>query len=256
MIDSSNTFYERNIDDNQPSQKTFGRSIQEKQAKARPRFGYERLTILLKREGWAVGRHRIYRIYKEESLFIRTKPQRRRRFIATLRVAPPKPTRLNEVWTMDFIHDQLADGRKIRALTLVDKLSRESLAIRVNYGLKSPEVIATLDELKSSRGLPSIICVDNGSEFTSKALDQWAYMNEVKIHFISPGKPTENGHIEAFNGRLRDECLNSNLFLNLSDAQDEIEKWRIDYNEYRPHSSIGNLTPREFARRKMSQTAA
>jgi putative transposase len=157
---------------------------------------------------------------------------------------------------MDFVHDELSDGRKFRALTIVDKLSREALAITVDFRLTSKQVVETLERLKFERGLPEIISVDNGSEFTSRALEQWAYMNEIKIHFIRPGKPTENGHIESFNGRLRDECLNTHCFLSIRDAQSLIEAWREDYNHYRPHSSIGNLTPREFARRKMQLKAA
>lgn len=157
---------------------------------------------------------------------------------------------------MDFVHDELSDGRKFRALTIVDKLSREALAITVDFRLTSKQVVETLERLKFERGLPEIISVDNGSEFTSRALEQWAYMNEIKIHFIRPGKPTENGHIESFNGRFRDECLNTHCFLSIRDAQSLIEAWREDYNHYRPHSSIGNLTPREFARRKMQLKAA
>jgi putative transposase len=157
---------------------------------------------------------------------------------------------------MDFVHDELSDGRKIRTLTLVDKLSRECLCIEVNHGLRAPHVISALNRIRDSRGLPSIICVDNGPEFTSKVLDAWAYLNQVKVHFIRPGKPTENGHIESFNARYRDECLSTHLFSSLRHAQEEIEKWRVDYNEWRPHTSIGNLTPREFARRKALQPAA
>jgi putative transposase len=157
---------------------------------------------------------------------------------------------------MDFVHDQLHDGKKIRALTLVDKLSREALAIAVDYRLNASHVVETLEKLRSERGLPGILSVDNGSEFTSRALEQWAYMNGVKIHFIQPGKPTENGHIESFNGKLRDECLNTSCFMSLSHARSLIEAWRIDFNHFRPHSSIGNLTPREFARRRMQPKAA
>ena len=225
-------------------------------AHARPRYGYERLWILLRREGWKDARSRIHRIYKEETLFVRTKPKRRRKIIAQLRVPPPTPKKLNEVWTMDFMHDQLACGRKIRTLNLVDKLSRESLAIEVDYSLQSKRVIDVLNHVASERGYPEVICVDNGSEFTSNAMEQWAYMKEVKIHFIRPGKPTENGHIEAFNRRFRDECLDVNAFSSLQHARNEIEKWRIDYNEWRPHTSIGNLTPKEFAKRKMNQKTA
>jgi putative transposase len=203
-----------------------------------------------------VNHKKVRRIYCEENLFVRTSPKRKRRVVAQLRVPPPKPTRLNQIWTMDFVHDQLADGRKIRCLTLVDKLSRECLRIEVANRLTAQNVVEALDMAKIERGLPEVICVDNGSEFTSKLLDQWAYLREVKLHFIRPGKPTENGHIESFNGRFRDECLSANLFHSLKHAQEVIEHWRVDYNYWRPHSSIGNLTPREFARRKMNQMTA
>lgn len=225
-------------------------------AASRPRYGSPRLYVLLRREGWVVNHKKVHRIYKEEQLFVRTKKSRRRKFSCELRLPPPVPNLLNQVWTMDFVHDQLLDGRKIRCLTLVDKFSRESLKIAVDYRLTSAQVVDALEDVRSTRGLPEVICVDNGSEFTSKALEAWAYFKNVKIHFIKPGKPTENGHIESFNGRFRDECLNAHAFLSLSHAQDEIERWRIDYNNWRPHSSIGNLTPREFARRRMLQQTA
>lgn len=225
-------------------------------ARSRPRFGYPRIHILLRRDGWRVNHKKVHRIYKEEQLWVRTKKKRRRKFTTELRVSPPVPSRLNQIWTMDFVHDQLTRRTKIRMLTLVDKLSRESLAIEVSYGLKSREVIEVLERVKGLRGVPEVICVDNGSEFISLALGEWAYINGVKLHFIKPGKPTENGHIESFNGKLRDECLNVHLFNSLSDAQEKIEAWRIDYNNWRPHSSIGNLAPREFARRKMIKQTA
>lgn len=201
-----------------------------------------------------VNKKKVHRIYKEEQLAIRIK--KRRRITTQLRVPPPSPKVLNEVWAMDFVHDQLADGKKIRMLTLVDKLSRECLRIEVDYGLRSQAVVDALEKVRVERGLPQIISVDNGSEFTSKILDHWAYWSGVKLHFIPPGKPTQNGHIESFNGRLRDECLNAQSFWSLKHAQHEIEKWRVDYNEWRPHTSIGNLTPREFARRKINQLTA
>jgi putative transposase len=182
--------------------------------------------------------------------------KKRRRITTQLRVPPPSPSQLNEVWAMDFVHDQLANGKKIRMLTLVDKLSRECLKIEVDNRMTAPQVVDALEQVRYERGVPAVISVDNGSEFTSKALDEWAYVRGVKLHFIPPGKPTQNRHIESFNGRLRDECLNTQTFWSLKHAQHEIEKWRIDYNEWRPHTSIGNLTPREFARRRMIQLTA
>lgn len=219
-------------------------------ASDRPRFGVNRIHVLLKREGWVVNHKRTERIYREEKLWVRTKKTRRRKMPAICRVPPAKAEYVNQIWTMDFVHDQLLDGRKIRCLTLVDKLSREALQIEVNYRLKSQEVISVLNHLKLERPLPEVICVDNGSEFTSLALEQWAYFNGVKLHFIPPGKPTDNGHIESFNGKFRDECLNMHSFKSLDHAKNEIEKWRVEYNNWRPHRSLGNITPREFARRK------
>lgn len=219
----------------------------------RPRYGVNRIHVLLRREGWIINHKKTERIYKEEKLWVRTKKVRRRKMGSIARVVPERAEFINQIWTMDFVHDQLIDGRKIRCLTLVDKLSRESLRIEVNYRLKSEDVIQTLNLLKLERSLPKIICVDNGSEFTSLVLEQWAYFNEVKLHFIPPGKPTDNGHIESFNGKLRDECLNMHAFKSLDHAQIEIEKWRQEYNNWRPHRSLGNITPREFARRKIQQ---
>lgn len=219
----------------------------------RPRYGVNRIHVLLRREGWVINHKKTERIYKEEKLWVRTKKARRRKMAAIARVAPEKAEFVNHIWTMDFVHDQLIDGRKIRCLTLVDKLSRESLKIDVNYRLKSEDVIQTLNLLKLERPLPKIICVDNGSEFTSLLLEQWAYFNDVKLHFIPPGKPTDNGHIESFNGKFRDECLNMHAFKSLDHAKKEIEKWRLEYNNWRPHRSLGNITPREFARRKIQQ---
>jgi putative transposase len=176
--------------------------------------------------------------------------------VTQVRVPPSTPTAVNEVWSIDFVADQLTNGRKIRALTIVDKFSRECPQITVGFSLQGIHVVDALEKLRSTRGLPKIISVDNGSEFISKALDQWAYLRGVKLHFIRPGKPVENAHIETFNGRLRDECLNVHLFESLADAQDKIERWRVDYNNWRPHSSLGNLTPREFARRKTLKPTA
>jgi putative transposase len=219
----------------------------------RPRFGYRRIQVLMRREGWIINHKKIRRIYGEEKLWVRIKKVRRRKIPAVARVAPEKAEYINHIWTMDFVHDELADGRMIRCLTLVDKLSREALAIEVNYRLKSPDVVEALNRLRLERPLPKVICVDNGSEFTSLVLEEWAYFNEVKLHFIPPGKPTDNGHIESFNGKFRDECLNMHIFKKVDDAKKEIEKWRLEYNNWRPHRSLGNITPREFARRVINK---
>ena len=209
-----------------------------------PRFGYRRILILLKREGYSIGKNLVYRIYNEEMLQVRTK--RRKKIVSKRRSSLPRAKRINKIWSMDFVHDELVSGEKFRMLTIVDNFSRESVKIEVGMRLKSKDVIRSLEYLKITRGLPEFITVDNGSEFTSKEMDQWAYENSVQLNFIRPGKPTENAFIESFNGRLRDECLNSNIFYTLTDAKEIIERWREDYNNWRPHSSLGNKTPREY----------
>ena len=215
-------------------------------ATVRVRYGYRRLHILLNREGWSVNAKRVYRLYTEENLTIRTRTPKRRVSCRT-RQDRPEADRINDCWSMDFMSDELFDGRRIRVLTIVDNFSRESLATEVGQRFKGKDVVRILTRLAAQRGLPKTIRVDNGPEFTSKALDQWAYKNNVTLDFSRPGKPTDNAFIESFNGRLRQECLNENWFLSLDDARDKLESWRIDYNEHRPHSALGNLAPSEFA---------
>jgi putative transposase len=214
-------------------------------ADQRRRWGYRRLHILLKREGWEVNSKRVYRIYVEEKLVVRRR-RRRRRICAQARALLSPPTRANETWTMDFLHDALACGRKLRTLSIEDAYTREMLAIEVDTSLPSLRVVRVLDRLRLERRLPERIVIDHGTEFTSKALDLWAYENKVTLHFITPGRPMENGYIESFHGRFREECLNEHWFLTLEDARDTIESWRLDYNQVRPHSSLGYLTPEEF----------
>ena len=156
-------------------------------------------------------------------------------------------TEVNERWSMDFMSDQLYDGKRIRLLTLVDNFSRESLAIEVAEHIGSNRVVEVLTQLSESRGLPDKIQVDNGPEFISKRLDQWAYFNGVELDFSRPGKPTDNGIIEAFNGRLRQECLNESWFLSLGDAREKVEAWRQEYNSERPHGALGNMPPLAYA---------
>ncbi|MGC2617361.1 MAG: IS3 family transposase, partial [Terracidiphilus sp.] len=207
-------------------------------AEDRRRWGYRRLHVLLQREGWTVNSKRVYRIYVEEKLMVRRR-KRRRRICAKARVLLAAPIRKNETWTMDFLQDALASGRKLRTLSIEDAYTREMLAIEVDTSLPALRVVRVLDRLRQHRGMPVRIVIDNGTEFTSKALDQWAYENKVTLHFITPGRPMENGYIESFHGKFREECLNEHWFLTLDDARETIESWRIDYNRVRPHSALG-----------------
>ena len=213
-------------------------------AQSRPRFGYRRVLVLLRRQGYNIGKDKTYRIYTEEGLQVRTK--RRKKVVSRRRISLPRPKSINKIWSMDFVHDNLTSGESIRLLTIVDHFSRESVAVEVGKSLKAAEVISCLSRLKITRGLPKIITVDNGSEFSGNEMDRWAHENQVELHFIRPGKPVENAYIESFNGRIRDECLNANIFYTLDDAKEIIEAWREEYNNWRPHSSLGNLSPVEY----------
>jgi putative transposase len=215
-------------------------------AESRVRYGHERIHTLLRREGWIDNHKRTYRIYKEEGLDLRSKRPRRNK-AAAHRLERPVLTELYQVLSMDFVSDALFDGRKFRCLTIVDNYSRECLAIRIGQSLKGVDVVEVLRQLRKQRGIiPKRIQTDNGSEFCSKQMDRWAYENKVTMDYSRPGRPTDNPFVKSFNGSFRDECLNAHWFLSLQDAVDKIEAWRNDYNEYRPHSSIGNLTPSEF----------
>jgi putative transposase len=214
-------------------------------AMERPRFGYRRIHLLLRRGGWQVNHKRVYRLYRAEGLAVRRR-KRKRLYLGARTVLPP-PSRPNERWSMDFTMDTLATGRKFRTLNIVDDFTRECLAIEVDTSLGGYRVVRVLDRLAALRNLPPVIVTDNGPEFAGRALDAWAYAAKVKIHFIRPGKPVENCYIESFNGKFRDECLNEHWFTDLADAKDKIEIWRTDYNEVRPHSSLGNATPKEYS---------
>jgi len=213
-------------------------------ASQRRRFGSPRLYVLLRREGHIVNHKRVERIYHEEGLSLRRRKKRRQ--AAALRVVLPTPEKPNQRWSMDFVSDQLASGKKFRSLTIVDDCSRESPAIEVDISLPGLRVCRVLERLGETTGLPQTIVVDNGPEFSGQDLDAWCFKRGIKLEFIRPGKPTENAYIESFNGKFRDECLNENWFVSLKDAQEKIEAWRRDYNRNRPHSSLGNLTPEEF----------
>jgi putative transposase len=210
----------------------------------RRRFGCPRIHLLLRREGLVVNHKRTERIYREEGLSLRKR--KRKKTAAINRVILPTPDRPNKRWSMDFVTDSIVIGRRFRALVIVDDYSRECPVIEVDTSLGGARVVSVLERLADIRGLPEVITIDNGPEFAGKALDEWAYRRSVKLNFIRPGKPIENAYAESFIGRLRDECLNENWFISLKHARDIIESWRIDYNEGRPHTSLGGLTPREF----------
>lgn len=214
-------------------------------ARVRVRYGYQRIYVVLRREGWLVNHKRVYRIYCEEGLNLRAK-RPKRRVSAAHRVRRPPASGPNESWSMDFVTDSLFNGRRFRSLTVVDNYSRECLAIEVGQHIKGEDVMQVMNQIKAERGVPRSIYVDNGPEFISKELDKWAYLSGVELDFSRPGKPVDNALIESFNGSFRDECLNVNWFLSLEDAREKIESWRRDYNEWRPHSSLDNLSPRQY----------
>lgn len=223
-------------------------------AQARPRFGYQRIHVMLRREGWRVNRKRIHRLYRLEGLQVRMRVRRRKRMSLHRGLVPQAADR-NQHWSMDFVHDQLLDGRRFRVLTVIDQWSRESVLLEAGFALTGQSVAAALERVAASRPLPKAITVDHGTEFTSRALDEWAWRRGVELAFITPGRPMENGLCESFNGRLRDECLNANEFVSLDDAKARIEAWRRDYNEHRPHSALGHLTPSEYANRGQARAA-
>jgi putative transposase len=214
-------------------------------AASRVRFGYRRLTVLLRREGWAVNAKRIYRLYTEDGLAVRTKV--RKKIARRARVPALTATRPNERWSMDFVAARLLDGRWFRVLTVVDQFTRECVLLLADSSLNGHKVALALSQVIAERGAPVSITVDNGTEFASKAMDAWAYQYGVQLNFIRPGRPVENCYIESFNGRLRDECLNVEVFLALIDVRDKLERWRRDYNQVRPHSALHDSAPAVFA---------
>ena len=224
-------------------------------ANTRVRYGCQRIFTLLRREGWKDNHKRVHRLYKEEGLNLRRKRPRRSK-TAAHRMERIIFTHRNQCWSMDFISDQLFDGRKFRALTVLDNYSRKCLGILVGQSIKGEQVVDFISHITlREKGKPLRIQVDNGSEFISKALDKWAYDNGISLDFSRPGKPTDNPFIESFNGSFRDECLNTNWFLSLPDAEKKIEQWRTDYNEFRPHSSLNGLTPSELEEKEMKLNA-
>lgn len=215
-------------------------------AAARVRYGVNRIHVLLRREWWKDNKNRVHRIYKEEGLNIRSKRPRRSKGAAH-HTERPVNNNLHQCWSMDFVADQLFDGRSFRVLSFVVNFSRMCLATRVGQSIKGIDVVRIMDDVKQYYGVvPKRIQVDNGSEFISKDFDRWAYENNVTLDFSRPGKPTDNPFIESFNGCFRDECLNVNWFLSLEDAAEKIDSWRHEYNEFRLHSSLNNMTPLEY----------
>jgi putative transposase len=215
--------------------------------RTRLHYGYRRVHVMLRREGFKDNHKRVYRLYRQEGMSLRHKRPRRSK-ASQQRQPVIAAQRVNQVWSMDFVADNLFDGRKLRMLTVVDCYSRESLAIHVGQSLKGEDVVQVLNGIAAQRGRPQVIKSDNGSEFIGKAMDKWAYEHRVALDFSRPGRPTDNAMVESFNGRLRQECLNEHWFMSLADARTKIEAWRRHYNESRPHSALDWMTPLEFAR--------
>lgn len=226
-------------------------------AALRKRFGYRRLGLLLRREGLVVNHKRVYRLYREEGLSLRRR--KRKRLTSEGRGPGELANGPNEVWSLDFVSDCTARGRRLKLLTVVDTFTRESLTIEVDTSISGERIARVLDRVIAERGAqPEELVMDNGPEMTSRALDQWAYERGVRLRFIAPGKPVQNAFIESFNGRLRDECLNLNWFWNVTDARHVVEEWRRDYNQARPHSALHGLTPEEYGqeyRQMITQSA-
>ena len=213
-------------------------------AAERPRFGYKRITTLLRRDGFLVNHKRVYRMYKEHGLTVRRK--RRNRASQAPRAMIPQATAINDCWSMDFVSDSLTDRRALRVFAAIDDFSRRNVALEFDVALPAERVTRILDRAIESYGKPKRIRTDNGPEFTSKAFDAWCYAQGIEHHFIRPGKPVENAYAESFNGRLRDEFLNQHCFHSLQHARDLGADWADDYNLVRPHTSLGGLSPEQF----------
>lgn len=223
-------------------------------AQKRRKFGYRRLHVLLRREGFKLNHKRTQRIYREENLSLRKK--KRKKFASELRIPVPTPRYPNHVWSMDFIYDSLSSGRQLKTMPVLDEYTRKCYAIEVDTSLSGARVVDALNRIALTQGLPEIIIIDNGPEFIGRALDEWAYERGIYLHFITRGKPVENAYVESFNDKFRQECLNEHWFLNLEYVRQVIEEWRIDYNCQRPHSSLKDLTPDEYAAQEMKKIAA
>ena len=238
LVDTSTYHYSSR----RPGQAGLERRIKEI-CETRVRYGYRRVHVLLRREGWMINQKKTRRIYRELGLQLRNKTPKRRVKAKLREDRQRRPTRPNETWAMDFVHDQLATGRKLRVLTVVDTFSRFSPVLDARFSYRGEDVVATLERVCAEVGFPRTIRVDQGTEFVSRDLDLWAYPHGVTLDFSRPGKPTDNAFIEAFNGRFRSECLNAHWFLTLADAREKLEAWRRYYNEERPHGAIGHKPP-------------
>ena len=214
-------------------------------AQQRRRFGYRRIHALLRREGVSVNAKRVYRLYRAEQLGVRRR--RRRKGVAIEREPLARPCGPNQVWSMDFVMDALANGRRLKVLTIVDDFTKEAIDVVVDRSIPGAYVARVLEHAARFRGAPRVIRTDQGPEFTGKALDQWAYGRGVQLKLIQAGKPTQNAFVESFNGKFRDECLNEHWFIDLAHAREEIAAWRRDYNEQRPHQSLAYRPPAEYA---------
>ena len=215
-------------------------------AREKPRFGYRRLQIEMWKSGLYVNHKKVYRVYREAGLMIR---RRRRKRLLRAGFVRPAVTGANQEWALDFVHDAAESGRKFRVLSVIDVYTRECLALEVETSFASRRVTRELDRIVAERGVPEAIRCDNGPEFTSRHILAWALERKIELVHIEPGRPMQNGFVESFHGKLRDECLNASWFGNLFEARVKIAAWKEEYNEERPHSSLGYLAPREFARR-------
>jgi putative transposase len=236
----SNLYYRRQESHDEPIE-----SRLKELARERPRWGWRRLLIMIRRDKIAVGETRFRRIYRALDLQVRPRRKRKVNYVRGNFIEPV--TRPNERWSIDFIHDRIENGRSIRALAIVDDFTRECLALHVDHSLGSADVIRVFEQIAFERELPQTIRFDNGAEFTSHAMLRWGAERDLKLHFIAPGKPTQNGSIESLNGKIRDELFNMHRFTTLFEARRRADAWRMDYNEVRPHSALGYRTPREYA---------
>ena len=235
----SNLYYRRTPIDDEPIAARLKALASE-----RPRWGWRRLLIMVRRDKIVVGETRFRRIYRALELQVRPRRKRKVNYVRGNFIEPV--TQPNQRWSIDFMHDRIENGRSIRALAIVDDFTRECLTLHINHSLGSADVIREFERIAFERGLPTTIRFDNGAEFTSHAMLRWAAEHDVELHFIAPGKPTQNGNIESLNGKIRDELFNMHRFTTIFEARRRADEWRTDYNEVRPHSALGYQTPKEF----------